>query len=1417
MKLITRKDKKHYICFIAILFTIGTILLVSFSSYKSYSHDNSKIDKILSTSDYEYLPNSAKNYIKDVYDLSGEVILTEKNKQENVPYLNPEYVKYLELSEEEKASLDLVPEVYLVEYEEDESKIYGALPASFDLRTSLGGSYISPIKNQAASGLCWGFASFEQVESYLMLKNSAAYSSSSDVFSIRHVDYLTSYEGIKDYSNKLGSRKLYSDGGNFFLASQMMAEANTLISDSLIPWNTSGIQKSYSDIYNYNNSKYEVNSTISLPNLKANPSDSELTSYVNIVKNLIMTYGGAYVGTDSPGANCSSTGSNGSKIIRVDNSCTITSGHAMQIIGWDDNYTYTYCKTGTNHSNNTSSCSASNLVSKKGAYILRNSWGNNGSEYVYLAYDSQNSDINLSTDVTSLSSRTWDNNYYENPFENKIVLISTYDKVNYQKKINTSEKLEKIKFTTSGSNGSYNISITSGSKTYKNVKTVNTTYPGVYTVDLSSNNIILDNDNFTIEVVSTNSVYLTVNTIIAFTSNVSKTPLIETPDLKFNSAATGYQAMLISNTKNITSGTNIAYTLYDKNNSNVTSKYLTIENNKVGQNMINAKINLASSMPAGTYSLKTTYGSNTFSSSIVIDKYVNLSGEGTTTNPYLIHNEKEFNEINYDLDASYKLANSITLSSSFVPVGSENAPFTGTFDGGGYTIEGLNLTGNTYDYNGLFGYVKLNASTPVFIKNLIIKNPNINTTKDASALIGKVMGLGIAGNSSQTYTMNISNVYIMGGSILSSFGNAGSLIAQIESPYALNGINKIVIDSVFSSSTIFGDLSSGLIGYISGGSENAYAPLVNLTNIQTMGRIGTSDSVRMATHGAIIGRAHNYNKISIENALATNMFYGMYPPSGTYNILVASYAPASTTVSVKNSYGIYNTSTADANLKKYILDLKNPSLYTSWTGFSSKWKLETINGYTRIPILKGVPFVYSDVSDITIDVDDAVKVGDYLNIKDDLARFIITTTKSSDVFSIRTIFSSSSRAIYDHEITGRAKGTGIFNFINQYDGLEKNIKITVLDSNEETGGKLTLYANDDSDLTSVQNYNLNEKFNIRQNPFTREGYTFSSWNTKANGNGTRVLDGAELTLSEGTYSLYAIWTPINYVIGYNANGGSGSMASFNARYGYSYALTRNKFTKTGYTFSSWNTKPDGMGTTFLDGANVANLTTENNSYVTLYAIWAASSYTIVFDANGGSGTMSDMVVNYDNTTPLKLNAFTRSGKKFKCWNTKADGSGSSYSDGQAIRNLTTEGIIRLYAIWEDGPNYTIRTYSVNNSTMLIDDIPEKTTQGAYKANFVLSSGLTVNVELSSSGYVYTGSKTRIYLNGALKDTYTNVIRGDANGDGQISTLDYVAVKNHIMSKKIISNQYLMKGADANKDNNITSLDYVRIKNRIMKG
>ena len=220
--------------------------------------------------------------------------------------------------------------------------------------------------------------------------------------------------------------------------------------------------------------------------------------------------------------------------------------------------------------------------------------------------------------------------------------------------------------------------------------------------------------------------------------------------------------------------------------------------------------------------------------------------------------------------------------------------------------------------------------------------------------------------------------------------------------------------------------------------------------------------------------------------------------------------------------------------------------------------------------------------------------------------------------------------------------------------------------------------------------------------FIRTGYTSTNKYHANSVTGTILLDagnnvytktqdlasavGKLLELEKGdvTISIYADWKANAYTVKYNGNGNTGgSTAGSSHTYDTAKGLTANGFTKTGYTFKNWNTKADGSGTSYADKASVKNLTATAGGTVNLYAQWTANKYTVTYNANGGTGTMANQELTYNKAATLNANTFKRTGYRFSGWNTKADGTGTSYADKASVKNLTANsgGTVTLYAKW----------------------------------------------------------------------------------------------------------------------------------------
>ncbi|MBR1955421.1 MAG: InlB B-repeat-containing protein [Clostridia bacterium] len=221
-------------------------------------------------------------------------------------------------------------------------------------------------------------------------------------------------------------------------------------------------------------------------------------------------------------------------------------------------------------------------------------------------------------------------------------------------------------------------------------------------------------------------------------------------------------------------------------------------------------------------------------------------------------------------------------------------------------------------------------------------------------------------------------------------------------------------------------------------------------------------------------------------------------------------------------------------------------------------------------------------------------------------------------------------------------------------------------------------------------------YTLPANTFTKTGYLFEGWATSSTGS-VKYLDKAsvkDLSTQGNNVTLYAIWSPINYTIKFNSNGGTGTMADMSMTYDVSKSLPENTFTKTGYVFVGWS-----LGTTssepvkYLDKATVSNLKNTDGATITLYAHWDADVYTVKFDANGGEGTMSNQTFTYDTEGTLTANSFTREGYTFLGWSTTKGGA-VEYSDTEAVTNIAgSNSSVTLYAVWK------INTYTV---TIMVD-------------------------------------------------------------------------------------------------------------------
>lgn len=227
-------------------------------------------------------------------------------------------------------------------------------------------------------------------------------------------------------------------------------------------------------------------------------------------------------------------------------------------------------------------------------------------------------------------------------------------------------------------------------------------------------------------------------------------------------------------------------------------------------------------------------------------------------------------------------------------------------------------------------------------------------------------------------------------------------------------------------------------------------------------------------------------------------------------------------------------------------------------------------------------------------------------------------------------------------------------------------------------------------MSRISDIKSGDEVVLPANAYKYTGYYFKSWNTKADGSGTTIKNKAtvmDLGSKDGAVvKLYAQWDIVKYSIKYDANGGKGTIKPQNDMpYDKRFKLRENTFTNGSKPFGGWNTKADGSGTYYKDRQSVEGLTGKNGKVITLYAQWGITEYKVIYKANGGKGSDVKQTVKRNVSFKLKDNPFTYSGKEFICWNTKTDGSGTSYYAGESAKNIANSGAtsVTLYAMWQD--------------------------------------------------------------------------------------------------------------------------------------
>jgi uncharacterized repeat protein (TIGR02543 family) len=269
------------------------------------------------------------------------------------------------------------------------------------------------------------------------------------------------------------------------------------------------------------------------------------------------------------------------------------------------------------------------------------------------------------------------------------------------------------------------------------------------------------------------------------------------------------------------------------------------------------------------------------------------------------------------------------------------------------------------------------------------------------------------------------------------------------------------------------------------------------------------------------------------------------------------------------------------------------------------------------------------------------------------------------------------------------------------------------------------------------------------NRFARSGYKFLGWNTRSDGTGTAYSQRQVMT-PPADITLYAQWScSACYTVSFDANGGNGTMSAQVASAPSALMPNTNAIKRTGYAFDGWATTPTGSKA-YADGASYPF-----TSSATLYARWVEQTFTVTFDANGGSGSTPSQSAS--KATALTANAYKRFGYAFGGWATTATGS-IAYADGASYPFTETA---TLYATWGCLPltvTVSAQRVSAARAEVRFTASQSESPWKSFAANAALGGGKGATVNTSSN----TGTITVNGLNS--KGGYTfNVTATNAAG------------------------------------------------------
>ena len=251
--------------------------------------------------------------------------------------------------------------------------------------------------------------------------------------------------------------------------------------------------------------------------------------------------------------------------------------------------------------------------------------------------------------------------------------------------------------------------------------------------------------------------------------------------------------------------------------------------------------------------------------------------------------------------------------------------------------------------------------------------------------------------------------------------------------------------------------------------------------------------------------------------------------------------------------------------------------------------------------------------------------------------------------------------------------------------------------------------------------------------YGRTGHSFNRWSGSNGGSYSNGQTVRNLTTTNGgTVTMSVVWQVNQYTVTVNKGTGIASVSG-GGTYSYGSTVSLGYSLTTGYHFTSW-TGNYNTGSFTMPAGNV-----------TMTANGAANTYTVKYNGNGGTGTMSDTTCTYDKDCTLRANSFSKSGYKFNGWTSSWNG---NFANKATVKNLTEydRDVIVLQAKWKsNSTTYTAHTKATDRTKV--------TTSGYTKISVKFNN--TCSAYDDPTIWVYNSSGKKICAGSEIKNCNLN--------------------------------------------------------------